>query len=173
MYEYVKGFISKDLLDARDEKLMKELRDFADSELDSIRQEKNDAALKDLEPAYAGKYLLMSGGLFTRMGLTVPDKDDILIVYVKKLHHAGEGFFTCDAAVMRIKYTSERNPEEPLNVFSKKFSKVSVATYNDPCLRINFSDSRRFIDEVEVDRYIQNVQLDLANNYTWFMEQKA
>jgi hypothetical protein len=172
MYEYVKSFISKDLLDSRDEKLMKELRDFADEELDSIRQEKNDAALKDLAPAYTGKYLLLCGGTPTKIGFTIPEKDDFVIVYVKKLHHAGEGFFTCDAAIMRIKYTSEKSPEESLNVFSKKFSKVSVATYNDPVLRINFTDSQRFITEEEVDRYVQSVQLDLANNYAWFMEQK-
>lgn len=172
MYEYVKSFLSKDLLDSRDEKLMKELRDFVDNELDSIRQEKNDAALKDLAPAYTGRYILLAGGLVTKMGFTVPDMDDILIVYAKKLHHAGEGFFTCDAAVMRIKYTSAGNPEESLNVLGKKFSKVSLATYNDPCLRVNFVDIQRFISEQEVDRYIQQVRLDIANNCTWFMEQK-
>ena len=172
MYEYVKSFISKDLLDSRNEKLMKELRDFADEELDSIRQERHDAVLKDLAPAYTGKYLLLCGGTPTKIGFTIPEKDDFVIVYVKKLHHAGEGFFTCDAAVMRIKYTSERTPEESLNVFSKKFSKVSIATYNDPCLRINFTDNQRLITEEEVDRYVQSAQLDLANNYTWFLEQK-
>lgn len=172
MYEYVKSFISKDLLDSRDEKLMKELRDFADEELDSIRQERHDAVLKELAPAYTGKYLLLCGGTSTKIGFTIPEKDDFVIVYVKKVHHAGEGFVTCDAAVMRIKYTSERTPEESLNVFSKKFSKVSIATYNDPCMRIDFSVSQRFITEEEVDKYVQSAQLDLANNYTWFLEQK-
>jgi len=172
MYEYVKSFLSKDFVESRDEKLFRELRDYADAELDAIKQERTDALLKKLIPVYTGKYLLLCGGTPTKIGFTIPEKDDFVIVYVKKVHHAGEGFFTCDAAVMRIKYTSEKPPVESLNVFSKKFSKVSVATYNDPCLRINFTDNQRLITEEEVDKYVQSAQLDLANNYTWFLEQK-
>jgi hypothetical protein len=173
MYEYVKSFISKDLLDSRDEKLMKELRDFADEELDSIRQERHDAVLKELAPAYTGKYLLLCGGTPTKIGFTIPEKDDFVIVYVKSLSHAGEGFFTCNAVILRIKYTDSKHPPEyAAYEFEKKFSKVSVSTYYDQCYRIDFSAEPRFLSELEVNRYIQQARVDITNNCTWFLEQK-
>jgi transcriptional pleiotropic repressor len=37
MYEYVKSFLSKDFVESRDEKLLRELRDYAEAELDAIK----------------------------------------------------------------------------------------------------------------------------------------
>lgn len=172
MYEYVKSFLSKEFVESRDEKLLRELRDYAEAELDVIKREKNDASLKDLIPVYTGKYLLIQGGTLLRIGGTIPDKNDIFIVYVKSLHHAGEGFFTCDAAILRIKYTSSNTPPESVCAFDKNFSKVSVSTYNDQCYRVDFVGEPKFLSEPEVNRYIQQARIDIANNCTWFLEQK-
>ena len=91
---------------------------------------------------------------------------------MKSLNHAGEGFFTCDAAILRIKYTDSNHPPEHVYAVGKKFSKVSVSTYYDHCYRIDFSDEPRFLSEQEVGRYIQQARIDIANNCTWFLEQK-
>ena len=112
MYEYVKSFLSKDFVESRDEKLLRELRDYAEAELDAIKQERTDACLKELIPVYTGKYLLLRGGASTKIGITIPEPDDFVIVYVKSLNHAGEGFFTCDAVILRIKYTDSSHPSE-------------------------------------------------------------
>lgn len=174
MYEYVKSFLSKDFVESRDEKLLRELRDYAEAELDAIKQERTDALLKELIPVYTGKYLLLRGGTATKIGITIPEKDDFVIVYVKSLSHAGEGFFTCDAVILRIKYiTDSKHPSEyAAYEFEKKFSKVSVSTYYDQCYRIDLRDEPRFLSEPEVNRYIQQVRVDVANNCTWFLEQK-
>ncbi len=172
MYEYVKSFLSKELVESRDEKLLRELRDYAEAELDAIKQERTDACLKELIPAYTGKYLLLRGGASTKIGITIPEKDDFVIVYVKSLNHAGEGFFTCDAAILRIKYTSSNTLPESVCAFDKNFSKVSVSTYYDHCYRIDLIEEPRFLTEPEVNRYIQQARIDIANNCTWFLEQK-
>lgn len=172
MYEYVKSFLSKDFVESRDEKLLRELRDYAEAELDAIKQERTDALLKELIPVYTGTYLLLHGGTLTKIGFTIPEKDDFVIVYVKSLNHAGEGFFTCDAVILRIKYTDSNNPPEHVYAVDKKFSKVSVSTYYDHCYRIDFSAEPRFLSEPEVNRYIQQARVDIANNCTWFLEQK-
>ena len=172
MYEYVKSFLSKEFVESRNENLLRELRDYAEAELDAIKQEKEDAALKDLKPVYTGKYLLLHGGTPMMIGGTIPDRNDIFIVYVKSLHHAGEGFFTCDAVILRIKYTASSTPPDYVCAFDKNFSKVSVSTYNDQCYRVDFSDEPRFITEPEVNQYIQQARVDIANNCTWFLEQK-
>lgn len=178
MYEYVKSFLSKDFVESRDEKLLRELRDYAEAELDAIKQERTDALLKELIPVYTGKYLLLRGGAATKIGITIPEKDDFVIVYVKSLNHAGEGFFTCDAVILCIKYTDSNHPhehvypDEHVYALDKKFSKVSVSTYYDHCYRIDFSEEPRFLSEPEVNRYIMQARIDIANNCTWFLEQK-
>lgn len=173
MYEYVKSFLSKDFVESRDEKLLRELRDYAEAELDAIKRERTDACLKELIPVYTGKYLLLHGGELTKIGFTIPERDDFVIVYVKSLNHAGEGFFMCDAVILRIKYiTDSKHPPEHVYAFDKNFSKVSVSTYNDHCYRVDFIDEPRFLSEQEVDRYIQQARIDIANNCTWFLEQK-
>lgn len=172
MHEYIKSFLTKDFVESRDEKLLRELRDYAEAELDAIQQERTDACLKELIPVYTGKYLLLRGGASTKIGITIPEKDDFVIVYVKSLNHAGEGFFTCDAVILRIKYTDSSHPSEHVYAVDKKFSKVSVSTYYDHCYRIDFSEEPRFLSEPEVNRYIMQARIDIANNCTWFLEQK-
>ena len=172
MYEYAKSFLSKDFVESRDEKLLRELRDYAEAELDAIKQERTDACLKELIPVYTGKYLLLRGGTLTKIGFTIPERDDFAIVYVKSLIHAGEGFFTCDAVILHIKYTDSNHPPEHVYAVDKKFSKVSVSTYYDHCYRIDFSAEPRLLSELEVNRYIQQARVDIANNCTWFLEQK-
>lgn len=172
MYEYVKSLLSKDFVESRDEKLLRELRDYAEAELDAIKRERADACLKELMPVCTGKYLLLRGGTATKIGITIPEKDDFVIVYVKSLNHAGEGFFTCDAVILRIKYTDSTHQPEHVYAFDKKFSKVSISTYYDHCYRIDFSEEPRFLSEPEVNRYIQQARVDITNNCTWFLEQK-
>ena len=107
-----------------------------------------------------------------KIGMTIPDKDDFVIVYVKSVDHAGPGFILCTVSVMHIKYTTDKTLSALPGAFHKDFAKVSVETYNDQCYRINLAEEMKFLSEPEVERYIQQARVDLSNNCTWFLEQK-
>ena len=73
MYESVKSFLSKDFVESRDENLLRELRDYAEAELDAIKQERADACRKELIPLYtffvAGRSQRLASQYLRRMTL--------------------------------------------------------------------------------------------------------
>ncbi len=126
----LQGKLPKELLDSKDINLLRSIREWADSQVQSLKKEKEQKELDKYRPDIEGKFLKKINRSW-RGPITVPNPKDFEIVYVKKIDFVGHGFIRCKTVVFNVVYSGFEKAMDKSNCTGTNFDGVEVSSWED------------------------------------------
>lgn len=174
MKENLKDILPKEITESTDPDMFRALREFSNSEVRRLEQERTERDLDKYRPKYEGKYILEYGTHCMKIAIPqCPNKKDIYIVRVHSIKSVGYGFLSCDATVLRIKYGDTHEKLRDGGLSANNFDEVKVCSYDDTDYRFNYENEPTVLSDDQVQEYINTALADVSNSFTWFKEQKS
>lgn len=126
---------------------LREIREYADSKLQKVKQSNAENAKEAIAQKYANKYLLIYGHCYDGPRRVI-NKSEQTIVYVRDIMFSGVGFFRCSAQTVTIKVDDECEAVKQLG--SKDWGSYAVS----------FSDTDQFdVHEGEIAEILPPAQV--------------
>ena len=123
-----------------DESALRSLREYADSCLQKVKEEKAAANIDKIAKKYKDKYLLLYGRHYTRLA-SIVNPVEFTIVHVEDIDYAGATHFRCKAKMIR----AAQNDKFSTEVFLvDKYDGFKIEVKTDHQHNIQYSD----IDEI-------------------------
>lgn len=170
MYEKIKSMLPKELLESGDVSMFRQLREFADSEVQELKRKDTERNLDKYVPMYVGKYILEYGHLYHGPN-KVDNTNDINIVRVHAVKSVGIGFLSCKATVLGIKYGGVHKQIATGKFDVAEYDDIQVCTYVDEDYRFSLDRTPHVLTAEEVSNYMNQARIDISNSMTWFTEQ--
>lgn len=128
---------------------LREIREYADSKLQKVKQSNAENAKEAISKKYANKYLLIYGHCYNGP-IRVCNKSEQTIVYVRDIMFSGVGFFRCSAQTVTIKVDDEYEAV-------KQFGSKEWGSY-----AVSFSDTDQFdVHEGEIAEILPPAQVTM------------
>lgn len=91
-----------------DEETLRNIRNYSDIRLQTVKNQKEMAQKAILESKYLDKYILIIGNKnITMIGHSVPDPNNLTIAHILSIEFQGRGFFRGHAKVCKIHFNNE------------------------------------------------------------------
>ena len=170
-FKELDGLLPKEITESDDPNLFRDLRDYADSKVQSAKKKKMDSMLGQFRETYVGKSVLVYGRVYQKIGTSFVNKSDITIVKMHSVEYAGLNFIAGNATVLHIVYGDASRPA----IFGNQFDsdRIEVNAYADKDYHLDTAYELTFLSEEEVQKYLTMVRADVANSLAWFIEHSA
>ena len=96
----LQGKLPEELLQSKDINLLRSIREWADTQVQSLKKEKEQKELDKYRPDIEGKFLKKINRIW-KGPITIPNPEDLEIVYVKKIDCVSHGFIRCKTAIIQ------------------------------------------------------------------------
>ena len=116
MNSQLQGKLPEELLQSKDINLLRSIREWADTQVQSLKKEKEQKELDKYRPDIEGKFIKKIHRSWNGP-VTVPNPNDFEIAYIKKIDFVGHGFVRCKAVVISIEYSGI---EQQLDAMERK-----------------------------------------------------
>lgn len=126
----LQGKLPEELLQSKDINLLRSIREWADTQVQSLKKEKEQKELDKYRPDIEGKFLKKINRIW-RGPITVPNPKDFEIVYVKKIDFVGHGFIRCKTVVFNVVYNGFEKAMDKSNGTGTNFDGVEVSSWED------------------------------------------
>ena len=123
-----------------DESSLRSLREYADSCLQKLKEQKAAASIDKIAKKYKDKYLLLYGRHYTRL-TSIVNPAEFTIVYVEDIDYAGATHFRCKVKLIRAAQGDKFSAE---GFLADKYAGFKLEVKTDHQHNIEYSD----IDEI-------------------------
>ena len=132
--------IKKSIKELNDESGLRSLREYADSCLQKVKEQKAAASIDKIAKKYKDKYLLLYGRHYTRLTSFV-NPAEFTIIHVEDIEYAGATHFRCKAKIICVGHNDKYSAESFL---ADKYDGFKLVVKSDHQRNIKYSD----IDEI-------------------------
>ena len=132
--------IKNSIKELSDESSLRSLREYADSCLQKVKEQKAAASIDKIAKKYKDKYLLLYGRHYTRLASMV-NPAEFTIVHVEDIDYAGATHFRCKAKLIRAVQGDKFSAE---GFLVDKYAGFKLEVKTDHQHNIEYSD----IDEI-------------------------
>ena len=137
MNKQLEGKLPEELLQSKDINLLRSIREWADTQVQSLKKEKEQKELDKYRPDIEGKFIKKIHRSWNGP-VTVPNPNNFEIAYIKKIDFVGHGFVRCKAVVISIEYSGIEQQLDKGGLTAKSFDGVQVSSWIDNQYDISF-----------------------------------
>lgn len=133
----LQGKLPEELLQSKDINLLRSIREWADTQVQLLKKEKEQKELDKYKPDIEGKFIKKIHRSW-RGSITVPNPNNFEIAYIKKIDFVGNGFVRCKAIVINIEYSGIEQQVDKGGISAKMFDGVQISSWIDNQYDISF-----------------------------------
>lgn len=143
-----------------DESSLRSLREYADSCLQKIKEQKAAASIDKIAKKYKDKYLLLYGRHYTRLA-SIVNPAEFTIVHVEDIDYAGATHFRCKAKIIRAAQGDKFSAE---GFLVDKYAGFKLEVKTDHQHNIDYGDIDEIITKEKATEMINEFKKKVCSN---------